>query len=156
MSATRFIFVRHGETEWNRKGVFRGRADIPLNERGRRQAAAAGKALAGARAAAIYASPLGRTVETAKIIQQAIRAPRLLIEDGLNELDRGVWQGLTRAQAKRRYAAVYRTWYEEPSKAAFPEGESLRAVQEERGRRSIASNGPARASWPSSSRTTSC
>ncbi len=129
MSATRFIFVRHGETESNRRFVFRGRAEIPLNERGRRQAAAAGKSLVGIRVAAIYASPLGRTVETAQAIQKAIGCRKLVIEEGLNELDRGVWQGLTRAQAKRRYPKIYEAWYQHPAQASFPQGESLRGAQ---------------------------
>lgn len=129
MSASRFILVRHGETEWNRNGVFRGRADIPLNEHGRRQAAAAGKALTGVRVAAIYASPLGRTVETAKSIQRAVGVRKFVIEPGLNELDRGVWQGLTRRQAQRRYPKIYDAWYHHPAQARFPKGESLRGVQ---------------------------
>lgn len=129
MTATRFILVRHGETEWNRKGVFRGRADVALNEMGRRQAAAAGRALSGLDIRRIYASPLLRAVETASLIGRRRPQARVLIEAGLNELDRGVWQGLTRAQAKRRYPAVYRTWYDHPEKAGFPEGETLRAVQ---------------------------
>jgi probable phosphoglycerate mutase len=32
------LVIRHGETSWNRDGIFRGRADVPLSERGREQA----------------------------------------------------------------------------------------------------------------------
>lgn len=125
----RFILVRHGETEWNKKGVYRGRADIPLNAHGRSQALAAGKALSGIANAAIYASPLGRTVETAGLIRKSMSASSFAIEPGLQELDRGAWQGLTRAQARRRYPRVYEAWHHQPSRARFPEGESLRSVQ---------------------------
>jgi len=38
VDVTRFLFVRHGETEWNRVLRFRGRADVPLNATGRAQA----------------------------------------------------------------------------------------------------------------------
>ena len=43
----RFIFVRHGETEWNIQGRYQGQSDIPLSEKGRAQAAALGKRFEG-------------------------------------------------------------------------------------------------------------
>ena len=125
----RFVLVRHGETEWNKKGIYRGRADVPLNARGRAQARAAGKALSGIRDAAVFASPLGRTVETAGLIRKSVKGASFAVEPGLQELDRGAWQGLTRAQARRRYPRIYEAWYHQPSRARFPGGESLRAVQ---------------------------
>ena len=43
---TRFILVRHGQTEWNRVEQFRGRAEVPLNETGLAQAEATGRRIA--------------------------------------------------------------------------------------------------------------
>ncbi len=57
--------VRHGETQWNKEEVFRGRKDIPLNEAGRKQAAQAGAYFAGIPVKRIVSSPLARSVETA-------------------------------------------------------------------------------------------
>ena len=51
---TRLILVRHGQTEWNRNERFRGRADIPLNETGLRQAHAAAQRIAATWQAAGY------------------------------------------------------------------------------------------------------
>ena len=55
---TRFILIRHGQTEWNRGAErFRGRADVPLNDFGRAQAQKIAARLANEKIAAIYASP---------------------------------------------------------------------------------------------------
>jgi probable phosphoglycerate mutase len=66
---TRIILVRHGQTEWNRIERFRGRADVPLNETGIKQAEATGNRVAAKwKPVAIYSSPLLRAVKTAEAI----------------------------------------------------------------------------------------
>lgn len=69
---TNIILVRHGETEWNRKGIIQGRHDIPLNQTGRRQAEATMKKLKGKTIHGIFSSPLIRALETAQIIAQGL------------------------------------------------------------------------------------
>ncbi len=59
----RLLLVRHGETESNRLGLALGRADVPLNDRGRWQAQRLGSALVNAPLAAVYSSPLSRARE---------------------------------------------------------------------------------------------
>jgi broad specificity phosphatase PhoE len=54
------FIIRHGETAWNREGVFRGRADVPLSEHGREQARLLAEALKQAGIEAVYSSPLAR------------------------------------------------------------------------------------------------
>lgn len=118
------LLVRHGETQYNREEVFRGRLDVPLNERGREQARATGRALAGAPIAAVWASPLSRAVQTA----EAIAAPHGLpvrLHDGLIDLDFGAWQGLPHDEVRRRHPDLYRRWVEAPGTVAFPGGETL-------------------------------
>jgi broad specificity phosphatase PhoE len=62
--------LRHGESEGNTLRINQGRIDLPLTERGREQAATAGRWLAklGVEPEVIYASPLRRAWETAEII----------------------------------------------------------------------------------------
>lgn len=62
--------VRHGETDWNTKGILMGQADIPLNTTGIQQAEALRDEIAqrGLEFDAVYASPLQRTAKTAQII----------------------------------------------------------------------------------------
>ena len=64
----KIILARHGETDWNAAEIFRGRADVPLNETGLRQAALLGEYLGSARIDAICTSPLQRAVSTAAAI----------------------------------------------------------------------------------------
>jgi broad specificity phosphatase PhoE len=63
--------VRHGETTTNAKGLITGTADAPLTERGRAQACAAGRALAGQAFHAGFSSHLQRSVETLELIREA-------------------------------------------------------------------------------------
>ncbi|MFT8312509.1 MAG: histidine phosphatase family protein [Sporolactobacillus sp.] len=65
---TTICLVRHGETDWNAMGKLQGREDIPLNERGRKQAEMVGKFLQSAKFLAVVTSPLLRAKQTAEII----------------------------------------------------------------------------------------
>ena len=66
---TEILLIRHGETEWNAAGLFRGRADIALNENGIRQAELLAEYLSEKKIDVIYASPLERARKTAEIIR---------------------------------------------------------------------------------------
>ncbi len=68
LAAVPFWFLRHGETDYNAKGLSQGALDIALNSHGRAQAQRAGAMLAGRGISAIIASPMLRTRETAEIV----------------------------------------------------------------------------------------
>lgn len=92
MSASRVVLLRHGVTDWNDGGRFQGQADVPLNEVGRAQAAAAAEVLAGLGISRIYASDLGRADETARIV--AARCGLTVTSDRrLQEVNVGSWSG---------------------------------------------------------------
>ncbi len=126
---TRFVLVRHGQTEWNRVERFRGRADIPLNETGLAQAKALARHLASWAIAAIYSSPLKRTRETGKAIARQLGLEVKPLE-GLLDIDYGALQGLTPEEAEQRYPNIYRQWLQEPHLVRFPQGESLAQLEE--------------------------
>ncbi|MEO1249511.1 MAG: histidine phosphatase family protein, partial [Pseudomonadota bacterium] len=91
-------FVRHGETEWNVIGRFQGQHDSHLTERGREQAHAVGQILAreidDIAPVDFVSSPLGRTLETARIALAHIGAtPRH--DPRLAEISVGRWTGMT-------------------------------------------------------------
>ena len=67
-----FLFIRHGETAWNRSHIVQGHTDIPLNSLGRHQVKKALKLLETQNIASIVASPLKRAAETASIISIAL------------------------------------------------------------------------------------
>ena len=87
----RIYLARHGETEWNAQGRLQGQSDIPLNARGREQAALLGETLKGIPIDAVYSSTLSRSRDTARIA--GVHAP-LKSLDGLREQNRGRFQGM--------------------------------------------------------------
>lgn len=125
----RVILIRHGESEANRDGRSLGRADSPLTERGRRQVAALGRALADEPIGRVLSSPLRRAADAAA----AVAAPHgLEVEtcDGLIEMEVGQMEGLPWAEARARFAAFLDRWMsDESASLPMPRGESLADVQ---------------------------
>jgi probable phosphoglycerate mutase len=122
---TTFILVRHGQTEWNRVERFRGRADVPLDEVGRAQAAATGQRVAAEwQPVAVYSSPLSRAMDTARAIA-GHSSLTVQPHPGLADIDYGEWQGLTPEEARARWPEETDAWYHRPQLARIPAGESL-------------------------------
>lgn len=127
---TRIILIRHGQTEWNRVERFRGRADVPLNEMGFRQADATGVRVAAKwKPTAIYSSPLSRAVKTAEAIAKHFDLT-VLIHPGLADIDYGDWQGLSPDEVRERWAEMLEKWYNAPHLAKIPNGEMLADLRE--------------------------
>ncbi|UFN50875.1 histidine phosphatase family protein [Roseomonas sp. OT10] len=89
---TAFWFLRHGETDWNARGLSQGNVDIPLNAVGIEQAHRAAAALRGKGIASIVASPLGRAQDTARIVAETLGLP-VETEADLREVSFGVQEG---------------------------------------------------------------
>ncbi len=87
-----FWFLRHGETDWNARGLSQGRTDIPLNAIGIAQARRAALSLPGKGISSIVASPLGRAKHTAEIVAEVLKLPVALDAD-LQEVNFGVQEG---------------------------------------------------------------
>lgn len=118
------ILVRHGETEWNRREIFRGRADIELSETGARQAELLAKYLSQAGIAAIYSSPLKRALKTAEAIA-SYHGLEVKTTSRLIDFDYGKWQGLPHQEVKERYRKLYAEWLKNPHRVKIPGGERL-------------------------------
>ncbi len=104
-----------------------GRAPgIDLSDTGRAQAEALGARLAGLPVAAVYASPIERTTQTAAAIAEQ-HGLQVLPVDGVLEADYGEWTGQKIVDLAKTdlWKVVQRT----PSRASFPGGESLAAMQ---------------------------
>jgi broad specificity phosphatase PhoE len=92
------IFVRHGETDWNRQGLIQGAQDIPLNQHGLSQARQVAKALArieGINGYGLAVSPMQRTRMTMAAVTSALGVSddRAGKDDRLKELAFGIWEG---------------------------------------------------------------
>jgi broad specificity phosphatase PhoE len=125
--ATRLYLVRHGSTSLTAEDRFSGSIGVDLSDEGRWQAARLGDRLRAEGIAALYCSPLSRTVETARIIGEACS---LTIEtrDGLREISHGHWEGLERREVETKYSEEYAAWEEDPFTFAPEGGESGVAV----------------------------
>lgn len=124
---TRFVLVRHGQTEHSAEKRYSGSSDPALTELGEKQAAAVAQAVAAfGQIDAIVASPAQRTQQTAKVCAEALGIDENQIEtvDGFREMDFGVFEGLTREEARAGYGEEFGAWEASISKAP-PEGESV-------------------------------
>ena len=120
--ATRLFLVRHGATTLSAEDRFAGSTDVPLSEEGRHQAAALAERLRPDPIAAIYCSPMRRTIETASILAEPHRVDPVT-RPGLREIDHGRWEGLTRQDVETRYHDEYLRWEEDPFIVAPTGGE---------------------------------
>jgi len=125
---TELVLVRHGETEWNVAGVFRGQIDTCLSETGIKQAELLAAYLSTLAIEAIYSSPLQRALKTA----EAVAKPHTLkvsVEPDLIDFNFGKWQGLSHEEIKEKYGELYATWITHPEQVKMPEGETLDDVR---------------------------
>jgi len=125
----RVMLVRHGETDWNKEEVFRGRIDVKLNTTGLQQAEETGRFLSEMRLNVIYSSPLSRAQDTAEKIAQ-FQSSKVITEENFTDINFGEWQGLSLRDVKERYKENYLTWKNEPHRVKFSKGESLQDVSE--------------------------
>jgi broad specificity phosphatase PhoE len=121
------ILARHGETAWNRDEIFRGRADVPLNGLGQKQAELLSGYLSGSPVEAVYSSPLKRALETAAAIAGR-HGLEVRVAPGLNDMHFGDWQGMPVADVREKYSREFGDWSEHPEKVRIPGGESLEDV----------------------------
>ena len=122
---SKIILCRHGHVEGISPARFRGRAEIPLTERGRAEAQALAERIAAQWSpSAIYASPLQRCMETGNAIARATGAP-LVPLDALLDIDYGDWQWKTHDEAERESPAHFSAWFNLPWLMRFPHGECL-------------------------------
>jgi len=90
MSITRVFMVRHGATILSAEDRFAGSTDVPLSDEGREQTRRLAERLSGEKIAAVFASPLGRTMETARILAEP-HGLEVQQCDGLREISHGHW-----------------------------------------------------------------
>ncbi len=110
---TRVFLIRHGATVLTVEDRFAGATDVQLSDEGRRQARRLALRLQEVPINAVYASPMGRTIETAQILA----APHhLQVEqrDGLREISHGHWEQMTREEVDKKYPEEAREWDKDP------------------------------------------
>ena len=139
MPVPTIYYIRHGETQWNADGRLQGTKDVPLNDLGRRQAAAAGHILAGllardgrsAASLAFVASPLGRARATMELVRGALKLPpaEYAIDARLREIAYGQWEGSTLPEMQAKDSVFFARRQADKWSVAAPGGESYAEVQ---------------------------
>lgn len=127
MSVTRIFLIRHGAATLSAEDRFAGATDVSLSDEGRGQVGRLADRLAGVPVAAVYASPLGRTMETASILA---RPHHLEVReaDGLREISHGHWEQMTRVEVEEQFPEEAASWEKDPYTFAPAGGESGLAV----------------------------
>jgi len=119
--------VRHGETDWNRKEIYQGQEDIPLNEKGKKEARNLALTLKGIEISSIYSSDLKRAKETAEIIAKSLGIQTVIYKESLREMNFGEWTGKSVFEMEEN-SALFQLWSKDPWNISPPEGETLKEL----------------------------
>ena len=119
--------VRHGATVVSAEDRFAGVSDVELSDEGREQTRRLAERLSREKIAAVYASPMGRTVETAQILARP-HALDVQTRDGLREINHGRWEQMTRLEVEKKFPEEAAEWEKDPYTFAPKGGESGLAV----------------------------
>ncbi len=126
---TRLFITRHGETEWNLQGRVQGSKDSNLTNKGIMQAKKLGKYLEDTPIDRIYTSTSGRAMHTSKLIA-AKRTIDIVPMEQLQEMNMGIWEGLTFDEISKKYEEMYKTFWQSPHRLKNHPGESFKALKE--------------------------
>ena len=124
---TRIFLIRHGATVLTAEDRFAGATDVPLSDIGREQVRRLAERLRDDGISAVYASPLGRTMETGRILAEP-HGLEVQARPGLREISHGRWEQMTRREVEEKYPEEAAAWDLDPYTFAPVGGESGLAV----------------------------
>ena len=120
---TRLYLIRHGATPLSTEDRFSGAANVFLSEEGRHQVERLARRLSDDDIAAIYTSPLDRTLDTANILAKP-HGLTPIPHDALREISHGHWEGMSRKEVEESFQDEYMSWEADPFTFAPAGGES--------------------------------
>jgi len=120
---TRVFLIRHGATELSAEDRFAGAVDVLLSDGGRDQARRLGARLAREPITVAFASPMSRTMETARLVVEP-QGIAVTAVDGIREIAHGRWEGKTREEVEREYPEEYARYEYDPFSFAPVDGET--------------------------------
>jgi 2,3-bisphosphoglycerate-dependent phosphoglycerate mutase len=125
MDRAQVIIVRHGQTEWNIKGIRQGNLDSRLTEKGMAQAKALAQRLTREHFTALYSSDLGRAVQTAEEVA-SVTGHEIITDPRLRERHLGIFQGLSGEEIKQKHPEEYKLHRSLGPDYVIPGGESVK------------------------------
>lgn len=123
----RITLIRHGATEYNDQDLMQGQIDLPLSDRGRKQAEQLREELKDRHFDIIFHSPLKRAYQTAEIVNETHRLDYIPI-DCFKEINIGEWEGDKFSDVFTKHKEIYQKWIVDSS-VKIPGGESYVEVQ---------------------------
>lgn len=118
------LLVSPGQTDWSEQQRIKGNLDVPLSPDGVAAVEKLARQLGTDSIRVVYCPTTLDGKQTAEIIARITRA-KLRPRKELNDLDQGLWQGLTVEELKRRHPHVYARWVRSPNSILPPHGEDL-------------------------------
>lgn len=116
---SKLVLVRHGESEWNSKGLWTGWQDVPLSKKGKKEARKAGLALLDIRFHISFSSDLTRALETLTIIKETLQIADIptIKHHALKERHYGEFTGKSKREIQKKVGAekfkrIRRGWNE--------------------------------------------
>lgn len=125
----KLYFIRHGESVANVARYMSGNTDVPLTEKGLRQAKEVAEKLKDIKFSAVYSSELQRARHTAGAILEGRDLELISLRD-LGERDFGEWEGLTFDEIKVKFADDWNDFIKEGFNAVIPGGERMESFFE--------------------------
>lgn len=125
----KIYLARHGESQWNVLKIVQGQKNIPLTNKGIKQAELLGKRLVNEQIEKIYSSDLARAYDTAKIIGKIIDVEVEPMKE-FREINFGVWEGLSKNELLTKYRTEYEKWLKNPKDLILEGAETLAELQE--------------------------
>jgi broad specificity phosphatase PhoE len=129
MTVKRVMFIRPGETEWNKLGRCQGHVAVPFNAHVQAQAERLAKFIRPIGLNVLYSSDLRRARDTAEIIAKFTDL-KPIYDPRLRERSMGEWQGITLDEIVTWYPEAYARVQADPQNFQIPGGESRRQVAE--------------------------
>ena len=124
---TKLIIIRHGESEYNTKGLCQGQVDAKLTTLGKRQAKSLANRLKDEKMDVIYSSPLQRAKVTADIIKKD-RDVDIKLDKGIKEITCGYWEGIKVEKLRELDPVGLDNWETKPHKFSVRGSETFQQV----------------------------
>jgi len=121
--------IRPGDTDYDHQDRVQGSLDLPLNARGSAQVDLMADELRAVELDVIYASPTEPALTTARRLGEELDVP-VKVLDRMQNLDMGLWQGLSYGEIRQKQPRVYRQWEDAPESVCPPLGEPLAEAHE--------------------------
>lgn len=122
----KIILIRHGQCDSGRKYIGSG-TDISINSEGERtirEIANEISQLSNINPEYIISSSLRRSIETSEIISKKLRI-NIIVDKKINEIDFGIWDGLTYTEIMSKYREIAIKWFNDPFSVTPPNGEEF-------------------------------